>query len=427
MTNDYEQHYLLQAALDRNPRIIESPELYNFSEQETYAGVLDRLAQPLPSGQESPFSSQAPGSAHAVFVSVLAHYFGLMAHELNLLLDKDWINFFRLQGIEIAPPEYPIISLIFTRDPIAAEEQIPVEVPVETQVRSRYNPDLVAITTQTLSFSGSDSTLRVPARLSRVGAFVNLRPAEFIDLPRSLSFITSVTNDGSVLNPGRDRETLVEAMLRAREGIRTGSLGRFAENGFFDPEAETFFGRCVTPRDFGYYALRLGAQKVNVLSGVQYQVPGQFNDLTTAIVYPATAADTIRPALEAMSLAERRLDVRGAEIIPIDGTVTVRVVPRLTDFEVRQLAATAISPDFDATKPLSGVNTAIGLNPPAGIWGDLRFDRTLATLLENIDGIYAVPNLQLKHAETGVPISELDVQPWHLFEIQSSVAFDIVR
>lgn len=426
MSDAYEQHFLLQAAIDLNPRIIESPELYNFVELEIYAAIMDRLAQPLANGQSSPFSSQAPGSGHAIFAAVMTHHLGLLGHQMNHRTDKDWIDLFRLQGVEQLPPEYPTINLIFTRDSLATLNRLPAEVPLLTEIRSRYSPGLSAITSQTLRFSGDAQTLSVPARLSRQGS-ANLRPAEFVEMPRSLSFIESVTNDGTFLSPGRDRETLVETMLRAREGIRSGSLGRFSENGFFDPEADTFLGRCVTPRDFAYYALRLGAQKVNVLSGVQYQVPGQFNDLTTVIVYPASTSTLIFPVLTAMSLAERRIDVRGAEVIPLNGTIALRVVPRLTDFEVRQLAANAIAPDFDATKPLSGNNTVIGLNPPAGLWGDLRFARTIATVLENIDGVYAVPSVRLKHAQTDVPLEDLDIQPWNLLEVQSSIVLDISR
>lgn len=427
MPSDYEQYYLLEQVLAANARIIPSPDLWNLSDQQVYAALMDRLARPLPNGEASPFSSQAPGSGHAILMATITHYLGLGGHQLNLRSDKDWIETYRMLGVELAPPEYPVINLVFERETTAARGGIPAFVPVATEVQSLRDPNLIAITTEDLTITGADAVGIVPARLNQFGSIPNLRVGEFSSLPRSLSNISSVANDGTVVSSGGDAETLVQAMLRAREGIRTGNLGQYTREGYFDPEANTFLGRCVTPRDFLYYALRLGASKATVLPGTLYELDGYFSDLTTVVVYPTDAATALKTPLNALSLAEQRIDVRGAVIIPIDGIITMRVVPRLNDYEVRQMAASAIAATYDTTQAAAGTNTPQGINPPAGTWGDTNFASSVATVLEDVDGIYAVPNLQLKHAETGVVLEELDIKPWHLLEIQDSIVFNILR
>ncbi len=427
MALSYEQYYLLEQALAANARIIPSPDLWNLNDQQIYAAAMDRLARPLPNGEVSPFSSQAPGSAHAILMATITHYLGLAGHQLNLRSDKDWIETFRMLGVELAPPEYPIINLIFEREVTALRAGLPAIVPVATEVQSLRDSNLVAITTQDLVIAGADATGVVPARLNQLGGIPNLRVGEFANLPRSLSNISGVNNDGSVVSTGGDAETLVAAMLRAREGIRTGNLGQYTRDGYFDPEANTFLGRCVTPRDFLYYALRLGASKANVLPGALYALDGYFSDLTTIVVYPADAAAALQEPMNALSLAEQRIDVRSAVVLPIDGTITVRVVPRLSDYDVRQLAAGAIAASYNLDQTADGTNTPQGINPPAGTWGDTNFASSVATVLENVDGIFAVPSLSLKHAETGVALENLEIQPWHLLEIQDSIVFDILR
>ena len=102
------------------------------------------------------------------------------------------------------------------------------------------------------------------------------------------------------------------------------------------------------------------------------------------------------------------VDVLGAEVIPIDGEVTVRVVPYLVgqNNTVFDMAARAI---------------AERINPPHGKWGDFQLSISLATALELVEGFYAVPSVKLKHAVTGEPIESLKPKPWQLFEIQGSL------
>lgn len=407
---DYEQHYDLLTRLQAEARLIEADDLYNFDDGVTYAAQMDRLAQPLPNGEESPFSSRSPTSAHAIFVARLIHQQKLIAHQFNLTKDRTWVQHFRMLGVELQPAEYPVINIVFRRTTAAVLNNMPVEIPLNTEIRSRIDPSLAVYTLYTARIEGADETVTVPARLNQLGALPNVRRGEFSDIPRLLSFVESAENDGTIVSVGRPAETLVDAMLRAREGLRSGSLGRSTINGTFDPENIDFQARCVTDRDYYYWASRLGAEKVNVLKGIQYGAEGVFRDLVTVAVYPADIRDLIYSLMLPMSLD--RFDVIPAEVIPIDGKIQVRVTPQFADFQVFNLVAGAI---------------ASTVNPPYGTWGDRNFPATLATALEQTNGIYATPLIQLKHAITGQPLSELDIQPWHLLEIQSSLEIEALR
>lgn len=407
---DYEQHYDLLDRLQTEPRLIEAGDLYDFDDGAVYAAQMDRLAQPLPNGETSPFSSRSPTSAHAILTSRQVHLQKLIAHQFNLTKDRTWVEMFRMLGVELQPAEYPVINIVFRRSSAAMLNNVPVEIPLNTEVRSRIDPSLAVYTLYTARIEGADETVTVPARLNQLGALPNLRRGEFSDIPRLLSFVESAENDGTIVSTGRPAETLVEAMLRAREGIRSGSLGRSTIDGTFDPENIDFQARCVTDRDYYYWASRLGAEKVNVLKGIQYGAEGVFRDLVTVAVYPADIRDLIYSLMLPMSLD--RFDVIPAEIIPLDGKIQVRVTPQFADFQVFNLVAGAI---------------ASTVNPPYGTWGDRNFPSTLATALEQTNGIYATPLIQLKHAITGQPLSELDIQPWHLLEIQSSLEIEALR
>lgn len=424
---DYDEHYDLQESLAKNPRIIGCPELYPYSTEKLYASGMDRLARPLSTGKTSPFSSQAPGSVGSILMAGMVQMLATLAHEVNMRPTADWIENLRMFGIELSPADFPIISLTFTRNEEALRAGIHAEVPRGTTIRSSRNRELSATVQQTITLSGDERTKAVPARLDRLGEAPGLLVGEFTDMP-AISSIESVLNDGRIISEGRNVESLIEGVLRAREGIRTGNLGRFTENALFNPEADTYLGRCVTPRDFVYYALCLGAQQATMLSNLQYGSQGIFRDLATVVVYPPETVVLAEEPLTAMSGAQSRVHVIGAEVIPIDGIITVRVLPNLTDSQVRQLAATAITPTIpDPTRPSVNENSPVGLNPPAGKWGDRAFAKNVAIALEKTLGIYAVPELRLKHSETNVPLEELDIQPWNLLEIQSSIEFEVKR
>lgn len=391
---EYVEHYALQEAINQDPKIIPAPELYHFDDSQIYASQMDRLAQPLPSGEESPFSSVTPGSGHAMLLAVLSHMQGILGHELNLTPDRTWVQVFRMLGIEIGPPEYPVINIIFYRSPEAIRSQIPVSIPFGTQVISSLDNGLAAFTIYDVEITGDAETIEVPARLNRIGAIPNIRPREFSIIPKLLSFISKAENDGKIISEGRNNETLSEAMLRAREQLKTGQ-------------------RCVTARDYYFWAKDLLRQlgvtnsKVNVVPRVAYGAPGVYNDLVTIVVYPAAAAAAIAQKLtNDFSMGDERIAVIGAEIIAIEGVIEVRALPNLEAGTVRDLCAVAI---------------ASKVNPPFGVWGDQQFPISIAKALEQIEGVYAAPKIELVEVNSGVPLAQLDIRPWHLLEIQQSI------
>lgn len=409
----YSQYFNLRDRLEADPLLIPAVELYDNSDDALYAAHMDMLAQPMPDGSESPFSSKDPGSAHALIVAVIVHLQRVHGHEFNLFPDRLLLEWFRILGAEMEVAEYPVINLVFRRTNEAIGGLIDAVVPANIEIRSTRDPDIAAYTLYETVIDGVLEEITVPARMNRIGSLPNLRLGEMAELPRFLSFISSVRNDGTVISPGRNPEQLVDAVLRVRDGIRTSSLGRDPIDGLFDPNNDQFQARCITDADWSYWAKRLGCTKVNVLSAIQYGVTnGIFSDLTTLVVYPSTLDQLVFNSLVGMTVEPRRFDVRQAEIIPVNGTIKVKVIPTVPDSDVFNIVAQAIVEK---------------VNPPEGIWGDRRFGVTLATALEETYSIYAVPEITLKHAETDQAIADLEIQPWHLFEIQESLVIETLR
>lgn len=395
MPIDYSGHYDLNEVLQLEPNVLPSFNLYNFDKERIFAAVLDRLAQPLDGGTESPFSSRNPLSAHAQIMSALLYVQDLLGHEINLVPDSLWVRWFRLLGVEIALAERPIISLIFTRSQDAIASSIFAKIPLGTEIRSNLNPDLVATTLYDLTIDADSITGAVPARLNQPGRISpEIRPGEFSIMPELLNWIDSVSNDAQVLYEGSEEETLPEAMLRARQEFQTG-------------------WRLDTGRDYFRTALSLGAKKVAVLPRIKKGSNIEYSNLITVVVYPGNMASLVQDALLERIPLGFNLDVVAPDIIPIDGEIDVRIVPTLSNDQAFNIAAAAIQEN---------------VNPPFGVWGDLAFSATLATALENQPkSIYAVPGMRLKHADTGVEIGKLDIKPWTLFEVQQSVVFNWFR
>lgn len=393
MRDYYQEHYELMQDLESNPRIIESPVLYNFDAAEVYAAMMDNIALPLADGRESPFTSKSPGSAHSRIIETNLHIQELIAHEMNLVPYFLWVNVFRMLGLEILPAEYPVINLVFTRTQAAVAFGQDVIIPYGTVVASRFSNELEAITTEEAVISGTNSRVIVPARLNQLGKISQLNIGEFSNIA-NIPFLESVYNDGTLVSEGRERETLTEAMQRAIAEFRTGE-------------------RCVTLSDY-YNASRFVAkvEKVNVFEGSQYDIPGVFDDLVTVVVYPPEMVIDVDNFVRPRSLARKRLDVRSAEILPIDGDITIKVAPHLTDIEAFNLAVDAIT---------------ARINPPNGLWGDRNFTGSLSAALEEVQNIFAIRSMNLKHAENNTPLADLVPKPWHLFQIQNSININVVR
>lgn len=387
---DYSEHYKLIERFEQEDYFIAPPVLYDIDIERQFDEALDRLAQPLPNGQTSPYSSRNPFSGQALLLGVLLYQLNLTGNEFNWIPDLVWFRLFQMLGLTLAPAEYPIIELEITRDATSTRSRDFFSIPIGTRLFSSQEQNLEAILKTPLNFYSGERVKTVEARLNFLGQLT--RP-----IPRDEFQIFNVTSIESVrvsriIYTGRDRETLPQAMLRGRQQLQRGR-------------------RCVTYRDYHRTCIELGATKVAVLPGIYVtQGEGQYADLMTIAVYPPNLASTLQPEIEARSMATVRVQVIAAEIIPLNGTIEVRAVPGLLN--PREIAAKAIVEN---------------VNPPGGKWGDREFLRTLATALENQpSSFYAVPNINLKHSETNVPFSEMEPMPWQLFEIQDSVVFEFI-
>ncbi|MBW4514570.1 MAG: hypothetical protein KME11_05035 [Timaviella obliquedivisa GSE-PSE-MK23-08B] len=387
----YDRYYELEQSLQIDPSLIPSPELYGFSDDQIYAAIMDRLAQPLPTGEPSPFSAKTPGSAHAILTSVLVYLQSLIAHEFNLVPDAALLEWLRMMGTQLRAAEYSVLNVRFTRSQDAIARNIAVDIPINIEIRSLYQPNLSVYTISSARMELDQNTVLIPCRLNQIGKLPNIRQGEFSQIPRSLAFVDTAANEG-VITEGRSSERLIDAVYRTRDWLRTGD-------------------RCVTDRDFQFYALRVGAQKVNVIRGRMPGVDGFFRDLRAIAVYPSTYVSLVEAEINPRRMKDERLAVFPAEIIPIDGLVQIKVLSDISQVEAFNLAATAITDS---------------LNPPHGVWGDREYNKSLAEALERVRGIYAVPLVQLKHAQTNVPLKDLDIKPWHLLEIQQSIKIEVM-
>lgn len=386
MTIDYTEHYQLQEYLAQEPNIIPAPLLGAFDDGLLYAALMDRIAQPLADGSESPFSSRNPLSGHGQLLSQFVYMAKIIMHELNLTPSMTWVQWFRVLGIERAEADYPVINLVFTRSQIAIASNITVQIPTGTIITSVRDPSLWVTTSTTIEISGQDQTVSIPATLNVIGVIAtDIDPSEFTVLPTFFSFIDSVKGT-AILYPGQNEESLASMMLRARLQLQD-------------------ISGSSTPRGIYNAAIATGAEKIAVLPGIQYGSPGKFADLVTVVVYPASMTTVVATHLADRIPAAMRLDVRAAEIIPIDGTISIRTTST-----------------FSNAQALNAI--ANGCNPPYGKWGDSQYDVTIATVLENqASSIYAVPSLVLKNSVTRVPLVDLIIQPWNLLEVQNSVNF----
>jgi hypothetical protein len=389
-------HFELLDALEADPDLIPAPDLYPIDEDQLYAASMNRLAQPLPTGQSSPFSSQAPGSAHAVLVENIVWLQALFGHQLNTMTDLQWIRHFQLLNVRLAPARFARINITFTGPPQTT-------IPMGTQVRSNLDRSVSVFTTEPVTLVQTNETANgqgravVSARAATLSGLPALRVGELSELPRPLSGVAAYNSD-VVVTGGNPPETLPTAMLRARDELSTGL-------------------RAVTARDYYRWAMSAGAEQVAVLRGIQRGARGYFGDLITLAIYPDTAVDSVRnifgsgeEAGFAGPLAGNRTDFIPAEIVPIDGNITVRARSGISQARAFDLIAIEISQT---------------LNPPHGTWGDQDFQRSVAEACERVDGIIAVPYISLKRSDDDTPLSEVEINPWTLFEIQQSINIEL--
>lgn len=408
--SDYTEHYAIQASLATEESLLAAVRLFDLDAESLYVAGMEMLASNLPSGRESPFSNKATGSNHSILMSALCHQIEVLGHELNLMLDRAWINFYRLLGVEQLTGSYPLIEMQFSRSIDALRGAIDVTIPIGTEIRNAYNPSLSARTIETTIISGSDLSVTVAARVDTLGSDLNTAIGSYTQPIGRIAFLESAI-DLRYIQSGEDVASLAEAVQIARSGIRTGNLGRLTDKGLIDFEGDAFLGRCVTLRDYIFYARRLGASKANAVRGVAYGASGYYGDLITVPVYPEAIASVARSGLLKICDASARVDVIPAVVIPIDGIINIKIAQNFTRQMALDLITTAI------------VDT---INPPHGSWGDPDLNGSMVTAIERIQGIYAVPSIFLKHAESGIPLEGLEIAPWHLFEIQDTIQFNVL-
>jgi hypothetical protein len=390
--NQYSDHYELMEMFSKEDRNIPAVKLYNYDYDAIYAAAMERFAQPLPDGSPSMFSSRSPNSAHSRFAEVTAFEQEILGREVNLMPYMVWVNVMRMYGTEIMPPDYPVITVTFERSDQAIAAQIDVEIPFPVEIRSTRDPSMSCITLDGAVITGQDKFVTLPARLNRMGVIGSIMPGEFSYAP-PLSFIERVYNDGTVVFEGSEQETLKDAVLRTRRRIRRGD-------------------RNTTARDYYEDILeKVGIKKATILPGVHIKTGSINNSLVTVVVYPGDTIEVIRSEVEARSHTTDQIDIQPAQIIPISGRIDVRVDAYVTPELGYDLAARAIVEN---------------INPPYGKWGDRNFSLSLVTALERVEGIVATPVVSLVHADTNVPLSDLEIRPWNLFSIQQSTQVNIV-
>ncbi|MEG3880957.1 hypothetical protein QT972_26690 [Microcoleus sp. herbarium7] len=391
-----DEHFDLMQRLEQEPDLIESRKLWDYDASQQLANFVNQLAQPLPNGQPSPFSSMSTTSGHVILGSAIIAQMTFLAYELNLKPDHEWVQDFRMLGVERELAEYPVINLVFRRSNEAMRSGLAVEIPYNCEVRSSRDPSLVAYTIKEDIIFGSDEFKVVPARINRLGRIPGLIVGEFSVMPRLLANVAAVANDGTAISEGRDRETLIDMMIKARNRFRRGNAPNLTTKQI---------GRVVTIADYYLAAQEFGSRKTLVLSS-QYGTVGHWSDLVTVAVWPEQQMAVVEEKIRPLTMESQPLEVRAAEIVPIDGKVTVGFIRDLTQQQQFNLVAQTIVEN---------------VNPPFGIWGDLEFYKTLSSELEKAEGIYSVPKTELKNSATGQPLSEIEISPWTLFEVQSSL------
>jgi hypothetical protein len=399
---DYSGYYALNEILSKEPTYIRARKLFNVDGKQLFREVMDRLAMPLADGTPSPFSSRNPLSAEGILMEQVVFLLLLIGYELNLVPDYILIQWLRLWGFEMLQADYPRLEITFYRQSPGNyasygyyETDLAI-IPLGTKIVSSRDSDLWVITTEFAEMLPSETSKVVPARLNRKGKIApEVSAGEFSYLPNLINFIQGVKGT-AITYPGRDAETLPQTVLRARQEMQM-PLGM------------------VTDRHYYLVAKELGAEKVLILPGLEYDNPGYDADMVTVVVWPGGIADYIEVQMISRKLSGTRVGVYPADIIELTGTIDVEIVPSVTNSEALSKAASIIQSS---------------INPPYGLWGDRTFNSTLAsTLVKNSPEIYGIPGMNLYRVDTGESLAtvESSINPWSLFQLADSVTFNWLR
>lgn len=374
--------------------------LYPFERNVVYSNILKRLAQNLPNGNPSPFLDENPLSAEGILMANIVYLQELMANEINLIPDNIFYTFYRTLGLLPFNAEYPILEI-----ELAVSDPLPVSsfaVPSGTVFRSRLNPNSFIVTRDVVDFyQGDVSSKVITARYSDYTVLDNIKENEFSVIPNQFTYLNTVKVT-SLLSQGRAEESLSDLMFRARERIRKPG------------------NRAVTARDYQDLALESGATKVALFPRLRLDLENNdsfYDDLISLVVYPPTAVNTVNSALSASVPYGTRLSVNAAPVILLEGSITLVVSSRYPLNTAFALAADAI---------------VSSVNPPNGKWGTttLIYEIIEAIKRNGLDPntrntiIFDVVDVRLTQVDTAIAYEDLDIQPWHLFEIQNSIVFN---
>lgn len=401
MTNNIEEVYDLLEFLEKTPQLIQSRELYPFGVDRVYNDIRSRLAAPLADGTPSPFSNTSLTAGHNILIGHLAQMLDLYGGELNRLNYRTLIFLLQWLGVEILPAEYAVVLLRFKRDQASITKGLPSTIPLGLEIKSKIHQDLSVITIESKTVTDITTTeIEVMARFNKEGTAMlsQVQVGEFSQLP-DLVGIDSGYNDGTIVYQGRNRESLTDACLRGRREIQLGG------------------GRCVTASDFYTVAVSNGASKATVLPNIQKGVTGYFGSLTSVIVWPSDSSRLLKTIYESRKLIGTYISVEGADIVKLSGVIDI-----------------SVNLDVSVTSIVIDAKNAIAdqINPPAGLWGNRAIIGSIATTLERVLGIYAVPNLELVvedyigYGNYAIPdwkgkllssINPNDILPWMLFDV----------
>lgn len=400
--SDSQEHFELMRRLEVERNIAESPKLADWDIQELYAAMMDKLSQPSPDGSPSPFSDRSPLSGHGRLMEAIAFQLDMAGHDLNAVSDYTWVQMFRMLGMERPQAEYPIIEITFERTKEAINNRKPLIVPIGYEVRATRRIGgkvLSARTRRNLVIDGVGKSGKVACRINHLGKITGTIQRNTFSLPTAkLPNLLQIKSPSKLVSAGRDRGSLSEMMKIARDRHRQGPpLGR----------------RLISAPDW-YDCLReFGATKVNIVTEA-YGTLDHLAEGIEAVVYPTSLANSITTRLQSPRTGDplveigRTWRVVPASIVGVTGVVEIKTVHKMTEEDVFNLVARAIRDR---------------VNPPYGRWGDPEFEKTLASALEQVKGIYAVPRMSLFAVEGGnrIPIKEYSPSHRTLFQVKSTL------
>jgi len=406
--DDYRESYELRNLLGKNPATIRSRDLWPIDIEALYADIARRAAEPLPDGSESPFSANDPLAAQNILFGHVAQMLAIYGYELNLRNYQTWVNLLAWFGIELKPAEYGAVRLRFYRDRNQRLRGLPATVPLGYRVRSTRNKNRHAITIESKTVADPDvEYVDVAARLDVLGKNFarNVVRGEYSRPYRPLDGIDRVENV-ALIYEGREKETLANACLRARKEFQKGD-------------------RLVTLSDYRTTAIAEGAKKVLVLPGVQKNTAGYFGHAVSVFVWPGGLAELMQPIFDGKrkKVVGTVVAVEAADVISLNGKISCKA---------------AVGSDLRALEARAREAIASKFNPPYGSWGAKDPYATIATIVEKVDGIYAVPRMNLREMGTAGATAENGgrrtlsrivaegVAPWTLFQVEPSTVFEFV-